>query len=165
MNSAITEIFKNCESVDSFKKSVVEKDGDFDFSRDDMLDLGNEYFSRFPDSYSARNMQQVHYGYQIVRTCVAEKLINDFDGDRKSMLRGIFSDISSIDRVINEMIRKEGPGPVRNHYEKLSSKLDAIKKEIDSIPTGMIKERFVGGISSIYSIIYLIKAAIDKHEG
>jgi hypothetical protein len=165
MNCTITDIFKKCESVDSFKKSIVEKDGNFDFSKDDMLDLGNEYFSRFPDSFSGRNMQQVHYGYQIVRACVTEKLIEGFDPGSKPALRRIFSDISSIDSVINEMIGKEGLGTVRDRYEKLSSNLDTIKKEIDSIPTGMIKERFVGGISSIYSIIYLIKAAIDRHRG
>jgi hypothetical protein len=42
----------------------------------------------------------------------------------------------------------------------LSAALEIIKKNIDEIPKGMIKERFVGGVTALYNILYVFRLKI-----
>ena len=49
-------------------------------------------------------------------------------------------------------------------YDELSNMIATIQKrleeyhfKVDSLPKGMIKERFVGGITNLFNIAYLIK--------
>ncbi len=45
---------------------------------------------------------------------------------------------------------EEGFGDVWSHFEKLQKATDDIRHEIYSLPTGMTKERFVGGITNLF---------------
>jgi len=164
MKSFIAVILKENYDPEAFRASVIKLDGDFPFEADDMIELGNQYLEIYPDSYSNRNHQNVQIGYQIVRICILEKIIHDFDAALKVSFRRCFTDISQIDSEINSMVNNSGYGEVSAMIMSVSKNIDQVKLKIDMIPVGMIKERFVGGITNFFNIAYLLKHSLQRFD-
>ncbi len=156
------ELFLSSASVEEFREKLIEANGDFDLEPDDMIELGAEYFKRYPDSFSERNMEEVHKGYRLARACIAEKLLTGIEESTRNDLRLMLEDITKIDEVVGRIGRDGGSGALDGVYGAMSSSLETVKKGIDGIPRGMIKERFVGGVTKFYNVMYLFKSGIER---
>jgi hypothetical protein len=164
MNCRIADIFSNNCEIDSFREEVIKLDGDFSFSAEDMQEIGNTYLSIYPDTISKRNADQIQIGYKIVRICVLEKIICDFPSDIKNSFRTIFLNPAEAGQAVSKMVSDAGFAAVSGYYDSISSRLNEVKTVIDLIPKGMVKERFVGGITNLYNMMYIIKINIDKNK-
>jgi len=157
-------LFLEHEDVDAFRNAVIDTNGQFDFGREDMLELGKVYFDRYPDCFSNRNCTHIQIGYQVTRICMVEKILNVLDSRYRKDYRHMFFNINSIEETLSRLVHEAGVSNVWSHYEKLQKATDDIRHEIDSLPTGMTKERFVGGITNLFNILYLLKTNIRAHE-
>ncbi len=164
MSSSIADIFSKNNDIESFRKEVVNLEGNFSFTAEDMHDIGSTYLEIYPDTISNRNAEQVQIGYKIVRICVLEKVIRDFPPEMKNYFRTIFFNPAQTADLIFKMIAAVGHAGMTGYYDTVSSRLNEIKTVIDLVPKGMIKERFVGGITNLYNVLYIIKISIDKNK-
>lgn len=162
MKSIIADLFIKNSDLTTFSQSVVELNGNFTFEKEDMIEIGEAYFELYPETYSNRNAEHVQLGYKVVRICVIEKLIEDFNADFKKSLRSMFFNLGEIDPIVKNLLSGEGYNKVLGYYDTMAAKLDSIKEKIEGIPKGMIKERFVGGITNIYNVVYLFKMNINR---
>ncbi len=158
----IAQLFRENADIEIFRKRVIELKGRFPFERDDMIEIGNAYFERYPDCFSNRNCQEVTLGYKLVRICIIEKLIDHGNGEIAGPCRAMFNDVAKIPEGCGALVEKIGYENAMREHDEIAKKLQAVQFSIDRLPTGMIKERFVGGIANIYNIIYLIKNNLDK---
>ena len=158
----IARLFRETADIEKFRESVMELKGSFPFDRDDMIEIGHAYFERYPDCFSNRNCQEVTLGYKLVRICIVEKLIDHGESVLADACRAMFNDISGIQERCAELVAAVGFERVAREHDEIGKKLQDIQNSIDRLPTGMIKERFVGGVANIYNIIYLIKNNLDK---
>ncbi len=156
------QLFRDSTSIDEFRAKLIASEGDFSFCMDDMIELGKEYFARYPDSFSDRNMKEVHAGYAIVRTCILEKMLNSIDTVHRSSFRALFGDVSRLDDAIGALQKTLGVARLKEGYQIMNANLENLMAEIESIPKGMIKERFIGGITTFFNIMYLIKSKIAE---
>ncbi|HSV95779.1 MAG TPA: hypothetical protein VLM75_02465 [Spirochaetota bacterium] len=158
----IARLFSENTDLEAFRERVAALKGDFPFEKDDMTALGDVYFERFPDSFSNRNCRDVTRGYRMVRICVIEKLVNRCPAESIAPLRDMFYDVATLQPKVELFVRDVGRERALECHRVMEDELAAIRHVIDSLPIGMIKERFISGISYIYNAIYLIKGAIDK---
>ena len=156
------QIFTESEGIAQFRESIIRLNGAFDFEKESLLDLGKAYFKRYPDRFHNRNTEEVQIGYGLVRICVIEKIIDGFDDLKKEKYRFAFANVGSIEQAMRELAEMCGPESLRSDFATVQSRLDSLKAVIDTLPVGMIKERFVGGISNIFNVVYLIKLSINK---
>jgi hypothetical protein len=154
---SLSELFKETGDFESFKNAVIKLAGDFDFNQECMIDLGSAYLEKYPDRFSKRNIDEVHLGYNLVRVCVIEKIIKNIRGDKRDAFRNILNNFSGSQKVLDNLIRAEGKDDIAEDYDGMNSELQKISGIIDEIPKGMIKERFIGGVTNIINIIYLLK--------
>lgn len=165
MSESPADIFERSGSFEEFVSVLKESNGRFPFSHKDMIALGNLYFERFPDSTSDRKMDEVHLGYALTRICIIEKAIAMLPEDRKDIYREILTGKILPNQEIEKLISLCGRSSVSTDCDLLSSAIDDIKIEIDNIPKGMVKERYVGGISNLYNILYIIKMVLRQAGG
>lgn len=135
-------------------------EGEFPFETEDMIELGKEYFARYPDSFSDRKMEEVHEGYAIARFCILEKMLSGIDPNHKPPIRNMFDDISRIDESLGTLKEKVGSDALAEYCRKMDENLGNVMAEIERIPKGMIKERFIGGITKFFNVMYLIKSKV-----
>ena len=165
MPCSLPQMFRDSMSIDEFCAMLIAREGDFSFCTDDMVELGKEYFARYPDSSSDRNMKEVHAGYAITRTCILEKMLEGIDVEHRNAFRALFGDISKIDACIGTLKNAMGLEGLKESYQMMNKNLENLMAEIEAIPKGMIKERFIGGITKFFNIMYLIKSKITTiHE-
>ena len=62
MSSVIAGIFKSKETLEEFREAVIALDSAFSLGLEDMLEIGQAYCDRYPESYSKRNPQNVQIG-------------------------------------------------------------------------------------------------------
>ena len=158
----IARLFSENTDIEAFRERVASLKGDFPFEKDDMTALGDVYFERFPDCFSNRNCQDVTLGYRIVRICIIEKLVNRCPAESIAPLRDIFYDVTALQPKVERLVRETGRERALDCHRAMEDELSAIQHIIDSLPVGMTKERFIGGISYIHNAMYLIKSAIEK---
>ena len=151
------EFFIKSKNLDEFRNDIVACDGNFDFDIEDMIALGSAYLERFPDCFSNRSCQDVQLGYQLVRICLIEKLIVGFSQDIKDAFRKIFSSAAMVDEQMKNLKQKYTFEELSHIITTISKRLEEYHMVIDMLPKGMIKERFVGGITNLFNINYLIK--------
>lgn len=156
------EYFIKSKNLDEFRSDIIACDGVFDFDIEDMIALGSAYLERFPDCFSNRSCQDVQLGYQLARVCLVEKLVTGFPHDVKDAFRKMFFSAQAVDEQMEHLAQKY-------HYDELSHMIATIHKrleeyhyKVDSLPKGMIKERFVGGITNLFNIAYLVKMHLAK---
>ncbi len=158
----IARLFSENTDIEAFRERVAALKGDFPFEKDDMTALGDVYFERFPDCFSNRNCQDVTLGYRMVRICIIEKLVNRCPAGSIAPLRDLFYDVAALQPKVERLVRDIGRERALECHRLMEDELAAIQHVIDSLPVGMIKERFIGGISYIHNAMYLVKGAIDK---
>ena len=162
MRASPAEIFARTESIDAFRNEIRSCKGDFDFDAQDMIDLGKAYFKRYPDSYRHRNTSDVLAGYELARVCIMEKAIGTYDAEVKDCFRSMVRDVAVIHDTVQQCIKKRGYDESNKMYLSIYKKIDDIKFIIDTLPMGMIKERYIGGITLFYNISYIIQSVFKK---
>jgi hypothetical protein len=164
MSAALAEIFRREPDLGSFRRAVAALGGDFSFSSADMIELGTAYFERYPDRIHDRNMDEVRLGYAIVRTAVIEKAVLGLAPDRRPAFREMLDDVSRVGPAVEGLLDSAGPEALAADIEGLAASLAALRATIDEIPKGMVKERFVGGISNLVNILYVIRMKAPRPE-
>lgn len=164
MSASLAELFRREPDLASFLRAVTALGGDFPFACADMIELGTAYFERFPDRVHDRNTEEVRIGYALVRTAVIEKAVLGLAPDRRPAFREMLGDVSRVGPVLEGLLEASGPEALTADIERLASALAALRATIDEIPKGMIKERFVGGISNLFNILYVIRMKAPRPE-
>jgi len=77
-------------------------------------------------------------------------------------VRCMLEELCSMDDMLAKLIKETGMEEVESVMIALERNLDRVRSVIESLPRGMTKERFVGGISKFYNMMYLLKEAIKK---
>ncbi len=162
MGETPAEILTASRDYDDFVQRILALRGDFPFDIGDMMDLGRVYFQRYPDTSDSRNMSNISTGYRIVRVCILEKILLGIDEAHRTLVHDMLDDMTRIEEIIGRLYSDVGVEGVEKYRAIVSQQLNLIKAVIDELPRGMIKERFIGGISKFYNEMYLINNAIDQ---
>jgi len=161
MNQVISEILKETRDPESFRESLLKTDGDFDFGIDSMVRLGEVYCELYPDSVSHTDSAQVQIGYKIVRISIVEVILKNLDNELKRRYREMFTNISTIKYQMAEIVAMLGIEEAVRIHKGLDFRIKELKSEIDLMESSIIKERFTGGITVFYNILYLMKKALN----
>jgi hypothetical protein len=162
MSSVVAGIFKSRETLEEFREAVIALDSSFPLEKEDLLELGQAYCDRYPETYSKRNPQHVQIGYTMARICVIEKALDGTDPKIKKIYRSMFYTLNAIEEKIVGLIQVDGCEQVHGDYQRIFSRIKHIEGLIDELPRGMIKEKFIGGLSVIYNVVYLINHFVEK---
>ncbi len=154
---SLAGLFRGQKDLESFRRAVLDLEGDFAFASADMIELGMAYLERFPDREQDRNPEEVRLGYAIVRMAIAEKAVLAVDPPRRRAYRAIFSDLDRLARETESLIASAGREVILADHDALTVSLAALRAAIEEIPKGMIRERFIGGISYFFNILYVLK--------
>lgn len=157
MTTSLAELFRRGPDPESFRRAVRALGGDFPFGSADMIGLGEAYFERYPDRERDRNAAEVLIGYAVARAALVEKAVRAVDPSRRDACRAMLHDVAEVGPVVEALLAAHGRETLRADLEALKSALEGLKAVIDEIPKGLIKERFVGGISNLYNILYVIQ--------
>ena len=157
MSSSLAEIFRSEPDLDSFRAAVLALEGDFPLDSDGLIDLGQAYFERFPDRAQDRNAAEVLLGYAVARVVLIEKAVLAVPAERRAAFRAMLSDVGRVGPLLEAVRAPAGEAALESDLEALRAALDALKAVIDEIPKSLVKERFVGGISNLYNILYVIR--------
>jgi len=157
MSPSLAEIFRREKDAESFRRAVVALGGDFPFSSADMIELGEAYFERYPDRARDRNAEEVLRGYAAARVALIEKALLAVDPSRRAAYRAVLNDVTRVGPAFEELLAASGPGMLLADHDALQASLNTLKAAIDEIPKSMIKERFVGGISNLFNILYVFR--------
>lgn len=156
MSASLAEIFRRDSDPDSFRRAVLALNGDFPFGSADMIRLGEAYFERYPDRTQDRNAAEVRIGYALARVALIEKAVLAVDPSRRDAYRALFDDVLKVGPTVASLLASAGRETLQADQRALAAALAGLKAVIDEIPKGLVKERFVGGISSLYNIAYVL---------
>jgi hypothetical protein len=154
---SLADLFRRGKDLESFRRAVLELEGRFPFTSADMIELGMAYLERFPDREQGRNAEEVRLGYAIVRTALLEKAVLAVAPSRRNAYRTIFGDPDGIICETNGLVASAGLEIILADHAALAAALAALRTAIEEIPKGMIRERFIGGISYFFNILYVFK--------
>ncbi len=160
MSRQIAEILRENADPELFRESLQGLEGEFDFSPAAMINLGEVYCELYPESVSHGDSAQVQAGYKIARIAIVEFLVRGMDRDMKKKYREMFRNVSSINEHMEEIRRTIGPDEAVKVHNQLDFKVRGLKSEIDLIDNSVIKERFTGGITLFYNVLYLMKRSL-----
>ncbi|MBM3304804.1 MAG: hypothetical protein FJY79_02515 [Candidatus Aminicenantes bacterium] len=160
MSATTADIFMAAADIESFRRAITALDGEFDFDSAAMIALGQAYFQRYPDREHDRKMDEVRLGYELVRICAIEKMVRGLPADRKEVYRAALSNAATIGPAADGLVGSIGAAGLAADLARLSAALENIKRAIDEIPKGMIRERFAGGVSALFNILYVFKLKI-----
>ncbi|RFT17008.1 MAG: hypothetical protein OP8BY_0950 [Candidatus Saccharicenans subterraneus] len=162
MDKTLAEIFRLKPDLQDFFLEVRRLEGDFPFNREDMEALGQAYFERYPEKFVQRNLEEVRLGYQLTRFCLLEKSMAGIKGELKDFFRQAFAQPDKITGLMADLTGS-GLGPeLATGFGQLQAVLDGLKAIVDELPKGMVKERFLGGLSSLFNVCYLLKVLIAR---
>jgi hypothetical protein len=156
------DILTSASGFEDFRESIIALKGEFPFEPEDMLQLGRVYFTRYSDSSVDRNLENIRMGYRIVRTCIAEKILEGVDDRYRAMVRCMLEDLCVMDETLAKLVKNIGIEETESIKYTIERNLDRVRGIIEGLPRGMTKERFVGGISKFYNEMYLMNDALCK---
>ncbi|TAL32205.1 MAG: hypothetical protein EPN93_16445 [Spirochaetes bacterium] len=162
MDTPIARLFREHQDFDRFRERVIALGGEFPFSAEDMIGIGEAYFERYPDCFSNRSCTDVTLGYKLVRLCVIEKLAVSAGPRFCCAVRDMIGSISLIRATIETIVREAGMKEAERLVTVMEESLGLMQGDIDALPIGMIKERFIGGVSYIHNALYLVKSALKS---
>lgn len=163
MTSKLKDLFNESHDLASFEKSVVELDGSFDFDQSDMLSLGEAYLYRFPDRKKNRNSEEVRFGYRIARVCITESMLNGLPVSDKTALRKGFRDLSALAETVKKITEKKDPGECAELLEHLKNRIEVIQNTVNTLPKGLVRERFTGALSTSFNYLYLFRLLLNQN--
>jgi hypothetical protein len=102
------KLFTLSPDYESFKESLIQLKGRFSFEMDDMIELGEAYFEKYPDNFNSSTAEEIHIGYRIARICLIEKIIKDIPSDRKYYYRKMYYKTGEIDNIVFHLLNKYG---------------------------------------------------------
>jgi hypothetical protein len=161
---SLADLFRREVDLESFRRAVAELGGRFPFATADMIDLGRAYLERFPDREQDRNAEEVRLGYALVRTAIIEKAVLAVDPARRQAYRTIFGDLDRLGPETAALVAASGRETVLADHAALTGTLAGLKTAIEGIPKGMIRERFIGGISYFFNILYVFKLSLGERR-
>ena len=164
MTSRLTDLFNESQDLSSFEKSVIELNGDFNFDRNDMLSLGAAYLFKYPDRKKNRDSDEVRYGYRIARVCITEILIKDLPVTEQDYLRRGFKSPEALGKSLKKLIEKKGCDGCYELLDLLNTRIGLIHVTVNTLPKGLVRERFTGGISTSFNYLYLLKILLEKNR-
>lgn len=150
------DLFRRAADLDAFRAAVTALEGDFPFASADMIALGEAYFERHPERSVGRDPASVLLGYALVRVCVAEKAVLGLGAGGRDFYRAAFRDVAQVGPRLEARLAAEDRAALRAEAAAVRAALDAEKRTMEEIPKGMIRERFIGGISNLYNILYVV---------
>ncbi len=156
MTVSLADLFRREPDAGAFRRAVRALDGEFPFESADMISLGEAYFERYPDRVRDRNAGEVLIGYAVARAALVEKAVLAVPRSRREAYRAMLDDVSRVGPSVEALAASDGRAALRADHEALKAAFDGLKAVIDDIPKGLVKERFVGGISNLYNILYVI---------
>ncbi|MGB4704257.1 MAG: hypothetical protein WBI18_04175 [Candidatus Saccharicenans sp.] len=162
MKRSLADIFRLYPGLDDFVREVMQLEGQFDLSRSEMEALGQAYFEKHPERYVQRNLDEVRIGYQLTRFCLLERAMAGLPPEVKDFFRQAFDRPDSISRLLEEKSSGLSSRELSAWFESLQTKLNELKATVDELPKGMIKERFLGGLSTIFNVCYLLKIFLER---
>jgi hypothetical protein len=165
MTASPADIFLRQPELAAFRNSLQALEGDFPFVQEDLIALGEAYFRLFPDRQTDRDLNAVQLGYAIVRVCLIEKAVRGLGPQAKAIFRCALADPARAVSFAREAGAIFPPDAPRRDLAAVEAALDAAKAEIDALPKGLIKERFVGGLTGVLTNLFLIKSGLYKAEG
>ena len=163
MTSKLKDLFNKSHDLASFEKSIVELEGNFDFDMSEMLSLGEAYLFRFPDRKKNRNAEEVRFGYRIARVCITESMLNGLPESDKNTLRIGFRDLSALTATVKHLIGKKDPKECAELVEHLKNRIDLIQATVNTLPKGLVRERFTGAISTSFNYLYLFRLLLNQN--
>ncbi len=161
---SLAELFRRGKDLESFRTAVIDLEGSFPFGTVEMIELGRAYLERFPDRDRDRNAGEVRLGYAIVRTAICEKALLAVAPPRRKAFRTIFCNVARIASEAEALVAASGREAVLADHDALAAALAALKEAIEDIPQGMIKERFIGGISYFFNVLYVFKSSLGERR-
>lgn len=167
MRPSPADLFRSFPDPRDFARAVREREGDFAFDAAAMVELGRAYFEFHPDASADRDLQAVQIGYALVRACAVERMIAGLEPEGRAFYRAALGQPARIRELIAARLDLAAAGEppsarLRAELEAVGAALDAIRAEIELIPKGMIKERFVGGISLLTNGLYLVRTWLRR---
>jgi hypothetical protein len=164
MTPTPAELFRHHPAPEEFARAVRGLGGEFPFDAEAMIALGRAYFERHPDSAGDRDLDAVRIGYAVVRACSIETIVRGLNPAGRDFYRAVFEQPSRTRALVEARISDGGEAPerLRAELEAVRAAMEAIRAEIELIPKGMIKERFVGGISLLSNGLYLVKTWLER---
>ncbi len=157
MTASLADLFRRAPDPESFRSAVRALEGDFPFASADMIALGEAYFERYPDRSRDRNAAEVLIGYAAARVALVEKAVLAVPASRRGAYRAMLEDVGRVAPALEALAAADGRDALEADHEALKAALEGLKAVIDDIPKGLIKERFVGGISNLFNILYVIR--------
>jgi hypothetical protein len=180
MKTTLGGIFVQSPGLDAFRAAVQALRGDFDFEADALIDLGTAYFDRHPETSHHRDMEAVLLGYALVRVCIIERVVRELSPEGRSFFRAVFQNVAEIGSRMDELLvttedlksistpprgesqaphsgNSEGRKVFLEDFRRVEAELAAVRTTIEEIPKGLIKERFIGGISHLYNVLYVVR--------
>ena len=158
----ISQILNDHVEPDKFREAVAETGGDFEFDTEAMIEFGETYCSLYPESLSNSDSAGVVIGYRLVRICVVELLLKSISSDLKDYYRKMLTDVSSVSSLMDEIIGSLGSDEALRIHNVLDQAVKELKIDIDMMPSSVSKERFIGGITVFFNILYLMKKKIQS---
>ena len=162
MSISLADLFRQNSDLEAFCQEVRKLGGDFDLDSRQMEALGQAYFELHPEKFVKRDLDEVRLGYQLARCCLLEKALAGLPPAVKDFFRRACDQPESIAGLLDDY-RRSGDLPLLvSSFNRLQASLDELKAAIDELPKGMIKERFLGGISTLYNTRYLLSIFISR---
>ena len=162
MSISLVDLFRQNSDLEVFCQEVRKLGGDFDLDSRQMEALGQAYFELHPEKFVKRDLDEVRLGYQLARCCLLEKALAGLPAAVKDFFRRAFDQPELIASLLDDY-RRSGDLPLLvSSFNRLQASLDELKAAIDELPKGMIKERFLGGISTLYNTRYLLSIFISR---
>ncbi|MBP6908878.1 MAG: hypothetical protein KBC18_00455 [Candidatus Saccharicenans sp.] len=162
MSLSLADLFRQNSDLEAFCQEVRKLDGSFNLTTSEMEALGQAYFELYPEKYVQRDLAEVRLGYQLARCCLLEKALAGLPDKIKNFFRQAFDQPESIARLMEDVHRPEEASLLASSFNRLQVSLDQLKSAIDELPKGMIKERFLGGISTLFNTRYLLNIFISR---
>lgn len=162
MTKTLADIFRSTAEVEDFFIEVKNLNGKFPLTADDLFALGQAYFERYPERIVERNLEEVRLGYRLTRFCLMEKALADFPDEVKEFFRQAFENPETAAPLLESFRRSPCGEKIQEYIGLLQSSLAEIKSTVDELPKGMVKERFLGGLTTLFNISYLLKVLISR---
>lgn len=162
MERSISDILKQHSDVESFRTAMTGLGKDLDYNAESFLEFGETYCTLYPEALTQSDSEGVVAGYRLVRICIIEILVSIIPENLQDYYRKMFTDVNSINSVLTDLeasVTGEEKMKIHLALEKL---LNEVKFQIDLMPNGIPKERFIGGISVFFNILYLMKKKLKS---
>ncbi|MGB9764935.1 MAG: hypothetical protein ACPLZD_06235 [Candidatus Saccharicenans sp.] len=158
----LADIFRSTADLEDFFTEVRSLNGNFPLTVDDLLALGQAYFERYPERFVERNLEEVRLGYRLTRFCLMEKALANLPEEAKNFFRQAFEKPELVAGLLESFRCSTYGEKIQEYFGLLQGSLTEIKSTVDELPKGMVKERFLGGLTTLLNITYLLKVLISR---